>query len=131
MRYAIVLVVLAGCSEIPDIDRPGIIAELAVRYAAVITNPPKAPTPDKPREGCVEGCKCNGTGKEKSGDGLAVVSCRCDDDCSCKRTPQNARSEPKMVPVPQKTPEGGHLECRDGVCYWVDDATGARYRVVK
>lgn len=124
MRCAALLLVLAGCSSIPDIDRPGIIAELAVRYAAVIVNPPKAPTPDKPREGCVEGCKCNGTGKEKSGDGLAVVSCRCDDDCSCKR--------PKAVPpAPEKPKATGRVECVNGTCYWIDDATGARYRVVK
>lgn len=128
MRYALLLL-FAGCQAAIDIDRADIIAELATQYAAIVVNKPEAPTPDKPREGCVEGCRCNGTGKERTGDGLAVVNCRCPDDCSCKATPQNARSEP-LVPVPQKTPDGGHLECEGGVCYWVDDSTGARYRVV-
>ena len=111
MRYALLLL-CAGCQAAIDIDRADIIAELATQYAAIVVNKPEAPTPDKPR------------------DGLAVVNCRCPDDCKCKATPQNARSEP-LVPVPQKTPDGGHLECEGGVCYWVDDSTGARYRVVK
>ena len=43
------------------------------------TNPP-AP----PQSGCETGCKCGGTGMERSGDGLANVSCRCPETCSCK-----------------------------------------------
>lgn len=43
------------------------------------------PTPAPSPKGCVDGCKCGGTGKEKSGDGLAMVNCRCPDDCACKK----------------------------------------------
>jgi hypothetical protein len=40
---------------------------------------------DTPKVGCVEGCKCAGTGKEKSGDGITIVNCRCPDSCDCKK----------------------------------------------
>lgn len=52
-----------------------------------------APAPQPvPPAGCEEGCKCNGTGKERSGDGLAIVGCRCADNCPCK--------QPKKAAVP-------------------------------
>ena len=40
--------------------------------------------PPVPTVGCEEGCKCKGTGREKSGDGLADVDCRCPITCPCK-----------------------------------------------
>lgn len=30
-------------------------------------------------------CLCHGTGKVKSGDGLALVDCGCEGGCKCKR----------------------------------------------
>lgn len=41
---------------------------------------PAPPTTD----GCVDGCPCNGTGKERSGDGIISFPCRCPDSCKCK-----------------------------------------------
>ena len=44
-----------------------------------------SPTPAPvPTVGCDEGCECNGSGKEPSGDGLAIVNCRCPETCACK-----------------------------------------------
>lgn len=63
-------------------------------------------------------CPCNGTGKEKTGDGLAEVKCRCGDNCKCKAAKANkkrallftapkscspcAQFEKKSVPVLKK-----------------------------
>lgn len=52
--------------------------------------PTPTPTPPVPTVGCEPGCKCNGTGKEKSGDGLAIVGCRCPDSCKCKQAKKAA-----------------------------------------
>ena len=49
----------------------------------VMESPAPAPAP-VPTIGCEEGCKCKGTGREKSGDGLADVDCRCPITCPCK-----------------------------------------------
>ena len=54
--------------------------------------------PVTPQEGCEAGCGCNGTGEERSGDGLAVVACRCPDTCDCKQS-----SEPVSQPPPTTT----------------------------
>jgi len=35
--------------------------------------------------GCETGCKCGGSGVEKSGDGLALIGCRCPSTCACKK----------------------------------------------
>jgi hypothetical protein len=48
---------------------------------SVMESPEPAPVPTV---GCEQGCKCNGTGREKSGDGLADVDCRCPITCACK-----------------------------------------------
>lgn len=67
-------------------------------YSVMLDEP--APTP-VPTVGCDEGCKCNGTGKEKSGDGLAIVGCRCPDSCSCKakKAPVTTHGVPTSAPV--------------------------------
>jgi hypothetical protein len=54
-------------------------------YSVRETKPPPPPS------GCEKGCQCNGTGREKSGDGLAVIPCRCEDTCVCK-APKEARA---------------------------------------
>lgn len=44
-----------------------------------------APKPSPaPSTACDPGCKCGGTGVERSGDGLALVGCRCAETCPCK-----------------------------------------------
>jgi hypothetical protein len=84
MRYALLLLLCTGCNATAAVDHASIIADIAVRYAAIVCRPQPTPTPDTPAEGCVEGCRCNGTGREKTGDGLSEVDCRCAADCECK-----------------------------------------------
>lgn len=62
----------------PFVSAAGMYSLMAAEESA-----PPSPAP-APVVGCEEGCKCNGTGKEPSGDGLAVVGCRCADTCPCK-----------------------------------------------
>lgn len=64
--------------------------------------------PVSPQDGCDEGCQCNGTGEERSGDGLAIVACRCPDTCDCKQ-----RSE--LIPEEAEA-------CEDGSCTPVSPA---------
>ena len=54
-----------------------------------------------PTDGCTKGCKCNGTGQEKSGDGISVVSCRCPETCACKKKTSKAAAP-----------------CLSGTCHW-------------
>ena len=51
-------------------------------------------------DGCETGCKCNGTGTERSGDGLSEVNCRCPETCRCKRvaTKGGTSWKPKSLP---------------------------------
>ena len=70
-----------------------------------------------PSKGCEEGCRCNGTGEEPSGDGILVVNCRCEDDCECKAgkdAPSN--SEPVCVDGSCGTPAKSAPVCVDGSC---------------
>lgn len=66
--------------------------------------PEPAPVPS---DGCDEGCQCGGSGREPSGDGLAIVNCRCPETCSCKRTsqPEPPADEPQP-PVVDHTAAG-------------------------
>ena len=61
------------------------------------------PAPEPKPSGCVEGCKCNGTGKEKSGDGLAMVNCRCPDDCACKAKGAAKQCPNGTCPLPTRS----------------------------
>jgi hypothetical protein len=134
MRYALLLLLCTGCNATAAVDHASIIADIAVRYAAIVCRPQPTPTPDTPAEGCVEGCRCNGTGREKTGDGLSEVDCRCAADCECKpkatSTPKCGVTRRSRLCRFRKT-STGRIECRNGTCYWVDDATGQRYRVVR
>ena len=130
MRYALLLLLCTGCNAPATVDHAAIIADIAVRYAAIVSRPQSTPMPDTPAEGCVEGCRCNGTGRERTGDGLSEVDCRCPADCECKPKIEPAPAEPPVVPIKKQT-STGRIECRNGTCYWVDDATGKRYRVVR
>lgn len=62
----------------------------------IIGEVPSPPPP--PTDGCVEGCPCNGTGKEKSGDGIITFDCRCPSSCKCKggSSEEVAEEPPKM-----------------------------------
>lgn len=118
---------LAGCSQsvTVSVPLPGIIAELSVSATvAMMKQDPAAP--DEPTDGCVRGCTCKGTGKEKTGDGLDTVPCRCPDSCECKAK----ASQTPIVPMNAQR-RSGRIECVNGQCFWIDEVTGDRYRVVK
>ncbi len=120
MRFAcVLLLLLSGCETAAAIDRADIIAALAVRYGALtVRNPAPQPTPDGPSEGCVDGCRCNGTGREKTGDGLSEVDCRCPPTCDCKPAREAAADDADalpMVSIPQATSSDN---CSDGSCSW-------------
>lgn len=67
----------------PVVEREDLqpLVAVAGNYS-ILASGSAAPAP--PSSGCEAGCKCSGTGIEKSGDGLANVSCRCPETCSCK-----------------------------------------------
>lgn len=127
MRCTIILAALLipGCHAIvgpkmTDDLRAEIVADLAVNYAAVLCCSDKKPTPGPaPRptpnpSGCVAECTCNGTGREKTGDGLSTVDCRCPDDCKCK---------PKAPPL---------VKVEEPQSPWIwDSQRGHWYRVVR
>lgn len=91
-----VIVSTLGCSvrvaEVPD-ERP--FVAVTFYYESMRET---SPAPVVPTDGCVDGCGCNGTGEERSGDGLAVVGCRCPETCSCKAN--KAAPEPIVEPDP-------------------------------
>ena len=141
MRYfAFLLIIASGCvttSEpgLSDVVVADIIGEIAVRYAIkrATDDTPVKPEPTPSGE-CVDGCTCNGTGREKTGDGLDTVDCRCPDGCDCKAaevpesSPVETVDEPPLVPVAPKQ-SNGRVECRNGTCYWIEN--GKRYRIVR
>lgn len=118
MRFAcLLLVLLSGCETAAAIDRADIIAALAVRYGALsVRKTAPQPIPDVPSGGCVDGCLCNGTGREKTGDGLSEVDCRCPPTCDCKRARETSAAETDPLPlvvIPQATSSDN---CLDGSC---------------
>ena len=124
MRFAcLLLVLLSGCETAAAIDRADIIAALAVRYGALsVRHTAPQPTPDVPSEGCVDGCRCNGTGREKTGDGLSEVDCRCPASCDCKPSQDEPAIEEAavveedplpLVTIPQVITSSS---CADGSC---------------
>jgi len=74
-----VLVILTGCSQ-PVNLQPNVAAYGSYAVLEGKRLPPPAPATD----GCTEGCKCNGTGRERTGDGLSDSECRCPAGCKCK-----------------------------------------------
>ena len=126
------LLALPGCQTAQSVDRAGIISELSVRVAALLFTQGSEPAPTPaPKDGCDVGCRCNGTGEEKSGDGLAVVSCRCEDSCKCKEEKKGLDEpvveEPPLVPIPQPEPKPApqpvvirtvpQIMCEGGACF--------------
>lgn len=130
MKYlALALIFIGGCNELlkPTVPSADIAAEIAVRYAAAMLNAPK-PTP-APAPAPVTQCNKCTNGKVKTGDGLDWTQCECGDECKC----ETKAEPPPLVKVPEKpkTQNDGHVECRNGVCYWVERSTGKRYRIVQ
>lgn len=82
-RLAILVAILAvaGCQKKHDL-RPFIA--VAGYYSMTAAGPTPAPLPPAPSAECTKGCKCGGTGREKTGDGLSTTPCRCPDNCQCK-----------------------------------------------
>lgn len=58
--------------------------------------------PPQPSTGCVDGCPCGGTGKEKSGDGIITFDCRCPDDCECKGRKSESCCDGEVAEEPPK-----------------------------
>ena len=79
---AIALLVIVGCSPARSASENLQPLVAATGYYGLLSAA-VGPTP-APSTGCEKGCRCNGTGQEKSGDGISVVSCRCPETCSCK-----------------------------------------------
>lgn len=74
-----------GCLPVPQpaaaVDLQPDVAVYGT-YSLMVSGP--RPSPVEPADGCKSGCRCNGTGIEPTGDGLARVPCRCPDTCKCK-----------------------------------------------
>lgn len=85
MRRAVLLssIFLAGCASAQKSDLQPFVA-VAGAYAMVEYRAEPTPAPEPASDKCAAGCKCNGTGKELSGDGVALIGCRCPDSCKCK-----------------------------------------------
>jgi len=130
-----VLVSTLGCAQPRRSERPICRPFVSVTFAYCARSLDRAP-PVSPETGCEEGCKCNGTGEERSGDGLAVVACRCPESCDCKQSvsPEPpAKKDPPLVPVsppPAAAKQTSRMECVDGQCYIVEP-DGTRYRVIR
>lgn len=78
---AAIFAIFSGCAQ-PENLQPEVAAFGS--YALIEGNRrPLEPSPE-PAGGCAEGCRCNGTGREPTGDGLSDSECRCPDGCKCK-----------------------------------------------
>lgn len=76
------VLVLAGCEGGVDVDRIPLLCECFSEAAyQCIRVQSLAVTPEQ--ESCCG--DCGGTGKVRSGDGLAIVDCPCPETCSCKQ----------------------------------------------
>ena len=96
MRVWMGMVVIAaaiGC----DIQQGVNVKGAAWVGLAIAALDPTSPRPDAPKKCCG---LCNGTGKVRTGDGLALVPCDCPDDCKCKAKPTKATS-PTVRPAAQ------------------------------
>jgi hypothetical protein len=82
LACALLLSIFVGCQQ-PTNLQP--LISVAGTYA-LIEHRRTPPAPVAPSQGdCSKGCKCGGTGVEKTGDGLSVTECRCPDGCACKK----------------------------------------------
>lgn len=99
-RLFLMMFVLAGCSTplAPTTKTTGpelrtFVAACLAYHALSYTE--AAPTP----AGCEEGCRCGGTGVERSSDDQEDVACRCPETCPCK-----AKKAPVSTPGPTAPP---------------------------
>ena len=77
LPLAMVLTVFSGCFDsLPSNLQPWIAISGSYSLLSEVVVTPA---------GCETGCKCGGSGVEKSGDGLALIGCRCPATCSCKK----------------------------------------------
>lgn len=79
--FAALLSIFVGCKQ-PTNLQP--LIAVAGTYSLMAMETPAPPAPPPAPAGCAKGCKCNGTGREPTGDGLSTVPCRCPDGCACK-----------------------------------------------
>lgn len=91
--FIVVVVLASGCSRQADLQ-----PFVAVAGSYSLLEPSAAPLP--PHDACEEGCGCAGTGRERSGDDLETIACRCPESCKCKAGRQVSASIP----------------CRSGTC---------------
>ena len=90
--------VCCGCSRRYADEEAAVTGEVAKRIALFSTAAPPAPKPDKvPRDSCTV---CSGTGRVRSGDGLAWVPCG-----NCV-TPVAVVAAPVAAPVIDREPAG-------------------------
>lgn len=84
MRILVVImaVIAAGCSSRDNLQ-PFVAVAGAYSLMAAGVGPTPSPAPP-PEDGCTPGCRCEGTGIERTGDGLSTTDCRCPDGCECK-----------------------------------------------
>lgn len=80
---ALALLLIVGCAH-AESRRENLQPLVAVAGHYGVLEAAADPSPAPLSAGCEKACKCNGTGQEKSGDGISVVSCRCPETCSCK-----------------------------------------------
>lgn len=76
------LSIFVGCKQQTNLQPLIAVAgTYALMERGTTPDAPPAPAPT----GCTKGCKCNGTGREPTGDGLSTSECRCPDGCPCKK----------------------------------------------
>lgn len=82
MRLILLAVLIAGCGSPRSVDatRVPLLCECFSDAAYECIKAESRPV-DEPEKCCG---KCNGTGKVRSGDGLALVDCPCPETCPCK-----------------------------------------------
>lgn len=88
-----------SCVPQVPLKRENLQPLVAAAGAYAVMEADAAPAPPVPTVGCEAGCRCSGTGKERSGDGLELVGCRCPDTCSCKSARVPTVGVPTAAPV--------------------------------
>lgn len=96
------LIACSGC-----VDRENLQPLISVAGTYALMEADRRPPPSPAKDGCVDRCKCNGTGREKTGDGLSDTACRCPDDCKCKQ---------KSAPAAMASVKASAPICTTGTC---------------
>lgn len=97
-------------------EHPKSAAAVAVARSSMEQKPDEPRPRPRPRNECCGECK--GTGKIRQPDGH-VTDCPCPADCTCKKSGAEVSKR------------AGKIICEGGTCYWVDEVTGEKFRVVK